>query len=74
MRGIMEFLAEVGGNPALSSTFVSLVIKPDVDQDELLAFFRNNNYGDVTPDDVTKIMVQRNNIQAEFSVPPDADY
>ena len=74
MAGILDFLEDVGGNPTLSSEFVTLAAKPDVTQGELMAFFQAKNYGDVTDADVTKIMVHRNNIQADFNVPQNADY
>jgi hypothetical protein len=51
-----------------------LVAKPDVTQGELKAFFQANDYGEVTDDDVAKIMVHRNNIQADFNAPQNADY
>jgi hypothetical protein len=74
MAGILDFLKDVGENPTLSSEFVTLAAKPDVTQRELLAFFRTKNYGDVTDDDVNKIMVHRNNIETDFNVPPHQDY
>lgn len=74
MAGILKFLEDVGGKPNLSSAFVTLAAKPDVTQGELLNFFHTNNYGDVTAEDVTKIMVHRNNIQTDFNVPQNADY
>ena len=74
MAGILKFLEDVGEKPNLSSAFVTLAAKPDVTQGELLNFFRTNNYGDVTEDDVNKIMIHRNNIQTDFNAPQDADY
>lgn len=74
MAGILDFLTDVGGNPTLSGAFVNLAAKPDCTQQDLLDFFSANNYGDVTADDVNKIMIHRNNIQRDFNVPQNADY
>ena len=74
MPGIIDFLTDVGGDRDLSGQFVSLIASPDCTQQDLLDFFRANQYDDVTSADVGKIMTQRENIKAEFNVPQNVDY
>lgn len=74
MPGIIDFLTDVGGDRNLSGEFVGLVARPDCTQQDLLDFFRANDYGDVTAADIDKIMTQRDNIKNDFNVPHNVDY
>lgn len=74
MPGILDFLTDVGGDRNLSGAFVGIVASPDCTRQDLLDFFRDNNYADVTPADVDKILAQRENIKQDFNVPQNVDY
>ena len=74
MAGILDFLADIGGDRDLSGEFVSVVSSPDCTQQDLLDFFAAKHYGDVTAADVDKIMTQRANIKQDFNMPENVDY
>ena len=74
MAGILDFLANVGGDRNLSASFVGIVASPDCTQQDLVDFFAANNYDGVTAADVDKILAQRDNIKRDFNVPENVDY
>ena len=74
MAGIIDFFTDMGGKPDLSGEFVGLIAKPDCTQQDLLDFFADNNYADVTPADVAKLFDHRNKIRKDFEIPVRSDY
>lgn len=74
MAGMVEFFTEVGENPELAGNFVGLVAGPTADRDEILNFFKTNDYTDVVMGDVDKLMAQRHNLKNDFGLAQGADY
>jgi hypothetical protein len=74
MAGILDFLTDVGGNRDLAGKFMGVVASPDCTRQDLLDFFAENSYADVSPADVGKLMAQREKIKGDFSLPGNVDY
>ena len=74
MAGILDFLTDVGGNPELAGKFMGIIASPDCTQQELMDFFKENHYADVSDADVGKVMEQREKIQSDFNMPGNVDY
>ena len=74
MAGILDFLADVGGDRELASQFMYVVAGPDCTRQDLLDFFAANSYADVSDTDVDKLMAQREKIMNDFSMPGNVDY
>lgn len=74
MAGIIDFFTDVGGDPGLSGEFIGTIAKPDCTQQDLLDFFADKGYNDVTQADVGKLFDHRNKIRDDFAIPARADY
>lgn len=73
MSGIVDFITDVGDDRALAGAFVSK-ISQNCTQQELLDFFGQNDYPDVTAEDVDKLLSQKERIRNDFNLPDNVDY
>ena len=74
MAGIIDFITEIGGKPALAGEFITLISDAACTEQDLLDFFSRNEYSDVVQDDVKKLLDHRKNFKEDFGIPPQADY
>ncbi len=76
MSDIKEFFNDVGGKDKkeLAGGFVELMAGSAPDKDEVLDFFKKNNYDGVGMEDVDRLMKHRNNLKNEVGIDPNADY
>ncbi|MCP4693446.1 MAG: hypothetical protein GY859_35735 [Desulfobacterales bacterium] len=74
MAGMVEFFTEVGENQELAADFIGVIGGPTPDTEEILTFFKNNDYADVGLKDVKKLIDQRNNLKENYGIGENADY
>ena len=74
MPGIIDFITDIGGKPALAGEFITLISDAACTEQDLLDFLHNNGYPDVVDDNVKKLLDHRKNIKDNFGIPPHADY
>jgi hypothetical protein len=73
MPGMLDFMTNIGRDGQLAGAFMRLATRRCTQQ-ELLDFFHNNAFPDVTEADVVKILEQKEAIRNEFNVPDNVDY
>ncbi len=74
MAGIVEFFNEVGEKPALAGNLAEVIAGPTPDKDEILKFFKDNDYEEVGEGDVAKLIEHRNNLKEDFGIGEGVDY
>jgi hypothetical protein len=74
MAGIIDFFTDMGGDSALAGEFITTIAQPDCTQQDLLDFFGDKGYQDVTEADVGKLFDNRKKLRDDFEIPARSDY
>jgi hypothetical protein len=74
MAGIIDFFTDMGGNSELAGKFITTIAQPDCTQQDLLDFFSDKGYQDVTKADIGKLFDNRKKLKDEFKIPVRSDY